>query len=149
MDIWQTYFLLAFASTSFILSIRGWFESTKKKTVFGGVHTFLIGAYVWGDAVVFGVFWGLVSLISLLFQDFVLFCLVMSLFWVVRSFGETIYWLNEQYNNEKRVNIKKKALYKYFKNDSVLFVYQITQQCITVVALVASIYFANLWLKQF
>jgi hypothetical protein len=149
MAIWQTYFLLVFAATSIALSAKGFYESHKKKNAFGNVHTFVLGAYVWGDAFVFGIFWAFVSVVSLAFQDWILFWLVASLFWVVRSFGEMVYWLNEQHANKKRVNIKKKMLYKYFHNDSVLFIYQTTQQCILVVSIVASIYFASVWLKQF
>lgn len=149
MQNWQALFLLAYASTSLFLAVKGFYESSKKGNAFGTVHSFTMGAYVWGDAVVFGAFWFLVSIVTLLLSDWVLFWLIFSLFWVVRSFGETIYWFNEQHAVKKRVNIKKKYLYKYFHNDSVLFIYQIIQQCITVVALVASIYFAALWIKQF
>ena len=143
----QAYFLIIFSAINILLSVVGFWQSSKKKNAFGTVHTFLIGAYVWGDTVVFGAFWFFVSVTCLFLQDWILFWLTMSLFWVVRSFGETIYWLNEQHSSKKRVNIKNKLIYKYFQNDSVLFIYQITQQCITVVALVASIYFAHLWLK--
>lgn len=149
MFIWQKLFLLTFSIFGLGLCLKGFRESHKNKNAFGTAHTFIVGVYVWGDAVVFGAFWFLVSIVTLVLADWVLFWLIFSLFWVVRSFGETIYWFNEQHAQKKRVNIKKKYLYKYFHNDSVLFIYQITQQCITVVSIVASIYFANLWLKQF
>lgn len=147
MALWQAYFLVSFAALSAALSAKGFYESHKKKNAFGTVHTFAIGAYVWGDAVVFGAFWSIVSFVCLILQDWILFWLTLSLFWVVRSAGETIYWLNEQHAGKKRVNIKEKWLYKYFHNDSVLFIYQITQQCIMVIALVASIYFASKWIR--
>lgn len=149
MHIWQALFLLAYALSSLLLAVKGFYESHRKRNSFGTVHTFVLGVYVWGDAVVFGVFWFLISIITLLLADWVLFWLIFSLFWVVRSFGETIYWFNEQHAVKKRVNIKKKYLYKYFHNDSVLFIYQIIQQCITVISLVASIYYASLWIRQF
>ena len=104
------------------------------------------GAFVWGDAVVFGLFWFLISTASLLLKDWLLFWLVYSLFWVMRSLGETIYWLNQQFAVEKRDAPEKYWIYKIFKNESVWFVMQISWQCATVVSLVAAIYLASLWL---
>jgi hypothetical protein len=149
MEIWQSYILIVLAFIGMYLGTRGLYESSIRKNAFGQVHTGPLGMYVWGDCVVIGPFWVLVALICLAFKDFSLFMLIFCLFWMVRSIGETIYWLNEQHSTQKRVNIKQKFLYKYFHNDSILFIYQITHQCITVIAIVASLYFAKMWLEQF
>lgn len=149
MQSWQIVFLCLYGLGNLLLSTKASYESHKKKNAFGQIPFGIIGMFVWGDAVVFGIFWALVSIVTLLLQDWILFWLIFSLFWVVRSFGETIYWFNQQFSTVKREDPKQKWLYKYFHNDSVWFVYQITQQCITVVSLVASIYFASVWLKQF
>ena len=149
MTLGQAYFLIIVAAIGFVFSGKGFFESHFRKNAFGTVHSGPFGMYVWGDAAVLGIFWGITALFTLLVSDWILFLLVFSIFWVVRSFGEMIYWFNEQHASKKRVNIKSKMLYKYFHNDSVLFIYQLVQQCILVVSIVASIYFSHIWLKQF
>jgi len=106
-----------------------------------------LGAFVWGDAVVFGLFWFLVSLISLLLQDWLLFWLIFSVFWLVRSFGEMIYWFNQQFSAVNRNPPEKLWLYQYFKNDSIWFVYQIFWQCILVITIISTTYLFTQWLE--
>lgn len=145
----QQIFLVFFLIFNLFLGIYGFWQTYKKKNAFGEVQTGPLGIYVWGDAVVFGIFWAGAAFASLIMQDWILFWLIFSVFWLVRSIGETIYWLNEQHASKKRVDIEKKLLYKYFHNDSVLFVYQITHQCITVITIITSLYLGKLWLGQF
>ena len=104
--------------------------------------------YVWGDVFIFSIFWILISMFCIVINNFYLFLTFVSLFWVVRSFGETIYWFNQQFSNVKREPAEKVMFYSIVKNDSVWFIQQIMNQCITVVALVASIYFATLWIRS-
>ena len=148
MYLWQQSFIIVFAIISALVSVKGFYESHNKKNAYGETMLFrLAGIYVWGDAVVFGGFWALTAIATYLLQDWILFWLIFSLFWVVRSFGETIYWFNQQFSEAIREKPDKhKFLYKYFHNNSVWFIHQILQQCITVVSLVFSIYFAHLWL---
>jgi len=51
--------------------------------------------FVWGDAVIFGLFWTVALIVAWVLKDWYLFLLIVSVFWVVRSLGETIYfsWL--------------------------------------------------------
>lgn len=151
MVVWQFYTLLLLLIFNVGLSLKGFYESYKKKNAFGKSFYFgLLGVFVWGDAVVFGAFWAIAAAISILLQDWILFWLVASLFWVIRSFGETMYWFLQQFSTVKREKPDDhKFLFKYFHNDSVWFIYQILQQCITVAAIISSIYFTNLWLDQF
>ncbi len=138
-------FISLFSLAGFVLGIR---RTTFKNQAFQPVFVFnLIGAFVWADVVIFGLFWFLISLICFFLQDFLLFLLIVSLFWAVRSFGEIIYWLNQQFAGINRNPPEKFRLYPVFKNDSIWFVYQIFWQCLLVVCLVASIYFTHLWLK--
>ncbi|NMC36333.1 hypothetical protein GYA49_04785 [Candidatus Beckwithbacteria bacterium] len=149
MIFWQSIFIIAyslFALSGFCLGLR---QSSKKHNAFGNHPIFnLIGAFVWGDCVVFGLFWFLVGIVVLLLQNWWLFWLAQSAFWFVRSFGETIYWLNQQYSQRMRNPPQKFWLFKIFKNESVWFINQIAWQCLAVVSLILTIYFTNLWLQS-
>lgn len=95
-----------------------------------------IGGFVWGDALIFGPFWALASIITILMQDWWLFELIFLCFWLVRSVGETIYWLNQQYSDVIREKPEKSILYRFVKSNAVWFLMQIWWQCITVATLV-------------
>ena len=105
------------------------------------------GAFVWGDAVVFGLFWAGVLVITYLLQDLLLLGLLTAIFWLVRSLGETIYWFNQQFSTVERNPPEKLPFYSLFKNDSVWFIYQIVWQCVTVMAIFFSVWLFHLWLK--
>ncbi len=108
---------------------------------------FLMGAFVWADAVVLGIFWLIVLLVAVLFlNNWLLFWLIYSVFWLVRAFGEIIYWLNEQFASEHRNPPEKFWIYKIFPNESVWFVLQVYWQCVLVGAIITSIYLFSLWL---
>jgi hypothetical protein len=146
MLIWQRWFILVFGLLNLTVFSRGVFEVRKKNNPFGRSFGLgFLGIFVWGDAVIFGLFWCLTSLICLFLQDWLLFLLVFSIFWAVRSFGETIYWLNQQFSGLNRNPPETLAGFKVFKNDSVWFVYQIVHQCITVIAIISSIYLTKMW----
>lgn len=140
-----------FLISLFLFSIVGAFKAfseCKKGNSYNNAHVYnLLGAFVWGDVVVFGTFWALASLIILYTKDITLFFLILSVFWVVRSFGEMIYWFNQQFSKVVRMKPEDLWFYKYFNNDSVWFVYQIYWQCVLVVSIIATIYFANNWIK--
>ena len=105
---------------------------------------FIFGIFVWGDATVFGIFWFLASITTLLLNDWILFLLVFSVFWVVRSLGETIYWFNQQFSKVIQWPPEKLPFFKFFHNDSIWFVYQIVNQCITVVSIIVSISYVGI-----
>ncbi len=108
---------------------------------------YLLGAFVWGDVFIFGIFWTLISILVFIFDDWTLFWVFVSVFWFIRSLGETIYWLLQQFASKSREPVEKVAFYSFFKNESVWFVQQIIWQCITVVTLISSVWLVNLWLK--
>lgn len=149
MDIWQKNILIGYGLLSLFLLMKGIYESMRKKKPYGETPFFFwMGIFVWGDAVVFSLFWFLTSTVSYLLDDWILFLLIVSVFWVVRSFGETLYWINQQFSDVKRNPPEKLRGYRFFGNDSIWFIYQIVWQCITVISLIATIYFANLWLMN-
>lgn len=150
MTLSHQLFLLAFTLFNLLVSIKGFYESKYKRNAFGLTRPLvIIGVFVWGDAVVFGPFWTAVSLLSLVLQDWYLFFLITSIFWVVRSYGEVIYWLNQQFSTLKRNPIETLPWQSIFHNDSVWFVHQIIWQCAMVISLVLTIYFSHTWLQTF
>jgi hypothetical protein len=146
MSLQQT-FLLLFALFNFFVFCKSFYECKYKKNALGWTAWLNpIGAFVWGDAVVFSAFWVLVSLVVWRLNDWLLFLLIVALFWLVRSIGETIYWFNQQFSLIDRNPPKKMIGYSIFHNDSIWFVYQIIWQCVTVISLVLSLYFSWAWL---
>ncbi len=137
--------ILVYSILAFSLGFLGLKKS--RTNAFGG-NFFLnsIGAFVWADAAIFGFFWGLVSLLLGFTGNSLLFLFFQSVFWSVRSLGEINYWLHEQFAPTK-IN-PTRPFKNFFSGDSVLFVYQIFWQCTLVIALVASVYFAHLWIKS-
>ncbi len=147
MELWQKIVLVVYALINLFVFAKGFYESRVKKNAYGITYLlFLLGIFVWGDAVVFGLFWFFSAITAFLLNDWYLFLLIVSVFWVVRSLGETIYWFNQQYSTVNRNPPEKLPGYSIFHNNSIWFVYQIVVQCITVVSIIFSIYFASLWL---
>lgn len=147
MLFWQKITIFGYAVFSFLTFVKGVYESAKKKNAYGEtVWLYWMGIFVWGDAVIFGLFWALASLASLLLGDWVLFLLLWSVFWLVRSIGETIYWFAQQFSTIEREPPNSLPLYKIFRNESVWFGMQIFHQAITVVTIITTIYLARLWL---
>lgn len=148
MFLWQKILIASYGLGALLGFVSGFRECSRKKNAYGTDKVLnLYGAFVWGDIVVFGLFWTMASLLVIYLNDWVLFLLLQSVFWLVKSVGETIYWLNEQFAVKKRNPPEKFWFYKYFKNDSVHFVYQIYWQCITVISAIFTLYFAKLWLS--
>ena len=114
---------------------------------FGRCHLALLGSFVWADSVIFSLFWFLLSVCSFLLNDVYLFFFAASVFWVVRSLGETIYWFCQQFSKINRNPVENFWMHKIFEGDSVWFVYQIIWQCVCVISIVASVYFGVLWVK--
>lgn len=149
MSLWQNAIILLYASINFAVFLKGFYESKYKKNAYGLTSPlFFLGIIAWGDAVVFGPFWVISSIITLILKDWYLFLLLISIFWVVRSAGETRYWFNQQFSSKIYEWNKPENLpwHSVFHNDSVWFIHQIIWQCITVVSVILSIYFTSLWL---
>jgi hypothetical protein len=132
---------------SLTVFVKGLHQSIIKKNPFGTTFPFFwLGVFAWGDGIIIGPFWFLVSLISFLIKDWNLFLLIISTFWMIRSIGETIYWMNQQFVKKESNYYQKLTGYQFFKSDAILFIYQIFWQCISVISIITTIYFANRWL---
>ncbi len=148
MHPWQTIIILLYGSLNSYVFLKGMYQIKHKKNTFGLTGNWAwLGSFVWGDTAIISPFWILICLISLLLNDWLLFPLAISMFWVVRSFGEMIYWLNEQFTNHHRNPPQTLKFYSLFHNDSIWFIYQLFWQCILVLSLILTIYLAALWLK--
>ena len=149
MELWQSIVVAIYGISSFIGTIKGLRECISKKNPYGIAYPYhVIGAFVWGDAVIFGFFWTGFAITSLLLNDWLLFLLALSLFWVVRSLGESIYWLNQQFSPINRNPPEKLLFHKVFPSDSIWFIYQVFWQCATVTFLLLSLYVGSLWLHS-
>lgn len=95
---------------------------------------------MWGDLLVIGPFWFLVSIISVLMNNWILFLLFISLFWVIRSLGEMVYWLNEQFAYTKRNPPPTLSFHKLVQGDAIWFIYQLFWQAVFVFSAVITIY---------
>jgi len=141
----QAIFLVIFAFCSFIVFSKGIKEAIKKNSPYKETpFLFFMGIFVWGDALIFAPFWLILSLAALLLENGRFFLIGASVFWLVRSLGETIYWLNQQFSPLKRNPPEKMRGYKIIKNDSIWFIYQIFWQTISIAAIIALIYLVHL-----
>lgn len=149
MQYWQQLLIITFGILNLGIFVKSYWECKYKKNSHGRCHLAILGSFVWADAVIFSLFWVGSSITTLLLNDWILFLLIISVFWVVRSLGETIYWLNQQFSSRRDKNPPEAFwIHKIFHDESVWFVYQIYWQCITVVSLIFSIYFAARWIAK-
>ena len=152
----QVFFIAVFGLINFLISIKGVIQCSKKGNSYGITWgLFPLGIFVWGDAVIFGIFWSIASFACLVLRDWLLFLLIFSVFWLVRSIGETIYWFNQQFSNTQRYPPEQLFGHKIFKgkvieeHDAIWFINQIVMQCITVATVITTIYLTHLWLNSF
>lgn len=150
MNNWQQLLIYSYLLSSLLFLIKALYEIKNKKRVYGLTpYLFFLGAFVWGDLLVLGPFWIITTLFVLILDDWYLFLLTISIFWSVRSLGETIYWLNEQFAGKNRNPPHTLNFHKLINSDAIWFVYQLFWQCILVVSIISSIYMANLWLSKY
>ena len=148
MDTIQSLFVLAFGAFSLSGFFLGVQNCVKKKNPYGLTKRYnLIGSFVWADAVIFGLFWVIMSAITLLLSSWILFLLTQSIFWLIRSIGETIYWFNEQFAVKNRNPVHTLWISKYFPGDSAWVAMQIFWQCVAVLTTVLTLYFAKLFFQ--
>jgi len=148
MELWQKTVLLVYALINLVVFAKGFYECKVKKNAYDLTPGLVfLGIFAWGDAIVFGPFWVGSSIVAYFLADWYLFLLIVSVFWVVRSLGETIYWFNQQFSKSLPWNKPVKLpFYSIFQNDSVWYIYQIIWQCTTVISIIFSLYFGRLWL---
>lgn len=111
---------------------------------------FLLGAFIYGDILPLSIFWIAVSIICFALQDILLFYLILSLFWLVRSVGETIYWFHQQFTPRKweLEHFVRLPFYNIVKEDSIWIIYQVICQCITVITIITSVKLFVIWLAK-
>ena len=149
MHFWQQIIVFVYGLFALGITISGFRATNQKRkayeeTPFSGI---LFSAFVQADKLVFGPFWVMVSFITLILNDWLLFLLFFSVFWLVRSIGETIYWFLQQFSPRPGNDPEKFFFYRYVHNDSVWFILQIWWQCLTVITIISTIYLSHLWLK--
>ena len=147
MENWQQAFIMGWGTLALIGSVKSFYECQRKKNTYGLTYIFRIyGAFVWADLVIFGIFWTLISALSLFLNSWYLFLLFVSLFWLVRSIGETLYWFHQQFSSINKNPVNRFLMKNIFHNESIWFVYQIFWQCMTVLTTISSAYLFHLWL---
>jgi hypothetical protein len=105
-----------------------------------------LGIFVWGDALIFAPFWLLIAASILYFQNWNVGVLIFTIFWTVRSIGETMYWFNQQFSTITRNPPERLKGFHLVQSDAVWYLYQIFWQCIAVISIVGSIYFGAIWI---
>lgn len=148
MNIWQfsiVFFVAVYSLVGFVLGYR---QTKIKRNPYGLSMWFNpISSFVWADALIFGAFFFLVSLFCLILQDFILFLLIFSVFWTVRSIGESFYWFHEQFATTHKNPEHTLWMYKWFPRNSVWIANQIFNQCISVIGVISSVFLFRLWLS--
>lgn len=144
----QQLFLLAVLAYALSAVTLAWKACRHKKWAFRQTpQYYMLGSFVYGDAFIFGIFWSAVVGVVLFLQDWLLFWFIWAVFWAIRGLGETIYWFNEQFAVKPLNPHHTLPWNDIFHDGSVWFVYQIICQCVTVVAVILSIYFGVLWVR--
>lgn len=148
MNDWQTLILAGVTGVGGGITVRA-IEMVRAGKAFAETGYLLpLGIFVWGDAIVLGPFWMSVSLLSLLVGSWWMFLFIVGVYWIIRGLGEVVYWLNEQFASQHRNKPEHMKLFSFFKSDAVWFVYQLVWQCVTVMAIVFSIYAGAGWIRS-
>lgn len=142
--------LILLATISFLTFLFALHQVKNKKGAYTRVPQpfLLFGSFVWADHVIFGLFWTIATIICLLLNDYLLFVLIVSVFWLVRSVGESMYWFLQQFSQIERNPPESFRIHKIFQNNSVWFVHQIYWQLITVATIITTLALSALWIKQ-
>lgn len=143
----MNYLYASLILSGIAITIASIYQSKKGNSFDITYYLFPLGIFVWGDGIVFGPLWTLAGILFGLIDDPIGLFLFISIFWVVRSAGETIYWLNEQFVKDHRNDYRKMLGYSLVENESVYFLHQIICQSILVISIMSTIYFAHLWLS--
>jgi len=142
MTIGMEYLLFFWVFYSIAAILAGWHFAVRKNLSFYPSRYFLLlGAFVWIDAVILGIFWLITALIFLIIEDWRLWMITVSSFWLIRSLGEIHYWLLQQFAAKPLDDPHKYWMSQYFRGKAVWIYYQVTWQVMAVTSLVSLIYF--------
>lgn len=142
--------LILFAIVNAATFLYALHKVKNKKEAYGRVPQLLVitGSFVWADHVIFGAFWTLATIAAIALNDQILFALIYSVFWLVRSVGESMYWFLQQFSHMNRNPPENFRIHKVFHNSSVWFVHQIYWQVVTVTTILTSLLLASIWIKS-
>jgi multidrug transporter EmrE-like cation transporter len=151
-------FLIVFALISLALFIFAVAKVRAEKengiwTFMPFILTLLNGTFILGDAIVFSIFFFIVSLVLIYKNDVRYTLLVFLMFWIVRSAGEVVYWLNYQFTSihphqpQFPVRNQLEFLTGSIPENSVYTLYQATNQVLLVVFLILLFLLIKNWDK--
>lgn len=136
MEWWQTVLVTLYALYSLLATRHGIQNGINRANVFGLTPwLYPLGIFVCGDAVIIGIFGLALSLFILAINNWWIGVTLWSFYWIVRSLGEMIYWLNQQFSPIERNAPPSLRGYHWFPNDSIWFIYQVSWQCLAVLFL--------------
>jgi hypothetical protein len=142
--------ILIIGLISIFTSISAFYAAKDKSRILARPYKICepFGSFVWADHVIFGPFWALVSFFTYFLNDWKLFLLIFSVFWLIRSSGETMYWFFQQFHPRVGNEPSKFWINRYVPGEAVWFMHQIFWQCITVLSFILTILFGFIWIKE-
>ncbi len=145
LSFFLPYVILAYGLGALISFLYGTYQTSIRKNPYGLTPSLILyGIFVWGDAVLIGAFWAAVSLFSFATQNVGFFMFAQSIFWMVRSAGEVIYWLLQQFAETKRDTPESLRFHTFFPGESIWFAYQVMWQLVFVGASLSLVYLIGL-----
>lgn len=135
----QRLLVLIYGIISLTAFVRGYIHCKYKHNRHGITPFGLLGIFIWTDAVVIGLFWMLASMLVLIIDNWHIGLLIISLFWVVRSAGEVIYWMLQQFATKKRDEPETVRWHSLFPGESVWIAQQVWWQMVLVFSLLATV----------
>lgn len=128
-------FIALFGIGALVACILGVRQTYSLKNPYGLTPLLLpYGAFVWGDAVLFGLFWTGICAVSYFSANTRFFLVASSIFWMVRSAGEVVYWLLQQFATTKRDLPETLTGHSLFPGESIWFAYQVGWQIAFIIA---------------
>jgi len=123
----------ALATVSLLFFMRAIKNCQKGRFYTNTPQGFLLGIYVWGDALILGPFWLLSAVIFLILPP-VMVLRYLLLFFSLRAVYETIYWLNHQAVKAEYQPPLFKHL-SWVNSNEAAILYQLLNFCLAVILL--------------
>jgi hypothetical protein len=113
------------------------------------ILTLLNGTFILGDAIVFSIFFFIASLVLIYKNDIRYTLLTFLMFWIVRSAGEVVYWLNYQFTfiHPHPVRNQLEFLTGSIPESSVYILYQAANQALLIAFLILLFLLIKNWDK--
>lgn len=138
---------IALTGISLIVLFFSYDRVVIKRNPFGLTRwLFPLGIFVWGDGLLISIFWLLLSVAAFMLQDAWFWFCAISLFWLVRSLGEVVYWLLQQFMRPDTNHPGSLWGNGLYQGESIWFAYQVAWQCAAVVSGLVCAYSAYQWL---